>query len=71
MSNEASFVPMDVGNDNGILLPWALMDPGHHFRDIPWNVHRQHERINPDNSLPRHRLLQQVIDSHLKRPCTK
>ena len=71
MNNEHGFVPMEAGADDGILLPRALMDAGHHFRDIPRNVRRQHERSNPDQTLPRQRLLQQVIDSHLKRPNVK
>ena len=53
MNNEDGFVPMEAGADDGILLPWALMDAGYHFRDIPWNVRRQHERSNPDQTLPR------------------
>ena len=69
MNNEDGFVPMEAG-ESGILVPRALMDSGHHFQDIPRNVRRQCERNNPEVTLPRQRLLQQVIDSHMKRPVT-
>jgi hypothetical protein len=68
MNSGDGFVPMEAGHTSGILVPRALMDPGHHFQDIPRNVRRLHERSNPDVTLPRQRLLQHVIDSHLKRP---
>ncbi len=68
MNNEDGFVPMEVGNESGILVPRALMDSGHHFQDIPRNVRRQRERNNPEVTLPRQQLLQQVIDLHMKRP---
>ena len=70
MNSEDGFVPMEAGQDSGILVPCPLMDSGHHFQDIPRNERRQRERSNPEGSLPRQRLLQQVIDSHLKRPVT-
>ena len=68
MNREDGFVPMVPGKESGILVPCALMDSGHHFDDIPRNVRRQCERSNPEAILPRHQLLQQVIDSHLKHP---
>ena len=68
MNNEDGFVPMEASTVHGLPLPQALMEPGHHFADIPRNVRRQHERANAEGNLPRQRLLQQVIDSHLKRP---
>jgi len=71
MNNEDGFVPMEASTVHGLPLPWALMEPGHHFADIPRNVRRQHERANAEGNLPRQRLLQQVIDSHLKRPTIK
>jgi hypothetical protein len=73
MNNEDGFVPMEASNNNhhGLLLPRALMDAGHHFSDIPRNVRRQSERMNSEGNLPRQRLLQQVVDSHLVRPNIK
>lgn len=72
MSNEDGFVPMEPSNINrDVLLPCALMDGGHHFSDVPRNVRRQSERLNLEYNLPRQRLLQQVIDSHLARPTIK
>lgn len=69
MMNDADgFVPMEASSEHGMLLPTALMNGGHHFQDVPRNVRRQNERQYLDGNLPRQRLLQQVIDSHLKRP---
>ncbi len=72
MNNEDGYVPMEASREHGnILLPHALMEPGHHFRDVPRNVWRQQEQTNAEMSLPRQRLLKQVIDSHLKHPTIK
>ena len=71
INNEDGFVPMEASREHGTSLPRALMEPGHHFADIPRNVRRQHERVNAEHNLPQQRLLKQVIDSHLKRPTIK
>ena len=71
MNSKDGFVPMEASREHGTSLPRALMEPGHHFADIPRNVRRQHERANAEHNLPRQRLLKQVIDSHLKRPTIK
>jgi hypothetical protein len=71
MNNEDGFVPMEASRDHGLPLPRALMEPGHHFGDIPRNIRKQHERANAEGNLPRQWLLKQVIDSHLKRPTIK
>jgi len=68
INNEDGFVEMVSSREHGILLPRALMEPGHHFTDVPRNACRQQERANAKVNLPRHQLLKQVIDSHLKRP---
>jgi hypothetical protein len=68
IKNEDGFVAMVSSREHGILLPRALMELGHHFRDVPRNARRQRERVNAKVNLPRHQLLKQVIDSHLKRP---
>ena len=68
MNHEDGYVPMESSNEHGITLPCALMEPGHHFADVPRNVRRQHKRANAEATLPQQRLLKQVIDSHLKRP---
>ena len=71
MNSEDGFVPMEASRDHGLPLPRALMEPGHHFGDIPRNIRKQHERANAEGNLPQQRLLKQVIDSHLKRPTIK
>ena len=71
MNNKDGFVPMEASRDHELPLPQALMEPGHHFGDIPRNIRKQHERANAEGNLPRQRLLKQVIDSHLKRPTIK
>ncbi len=72
MNNEDGYVPMEASREHGnIRLPRALMEPGHHFRDVPRNIRRRQERANAEITLPRQRLLKQVIDSHLKRPTIK
>jgi hypothetical protein len=72
VNNKDGYVPMEASREHGIPLPHALMEPGHHFGDIPRNACRQRERANAgDDILPRQRLLKQVIDSHLKRPTIK
>jgi len=72
VNNEDGYVPMEASREHGIPLPRALMEPGHHFGDIPRNARRQRERANAgDDILPQQRLLKQVIDSHLKRPTIK
>jgi hypothetical protein len=68
MNNEDGYVPMESSKEHGVSMPRALMNAGHHFQDISRNERRQRERCNPEGTLPRQRLLQQVIDSHLKRP---
>ena len=68
MNHEDGYVPLEPSNKHGISLPHALMEPGHHFADVPRNTHRQHEQANAEATLPRQLLLKQVIDSHLKRP---
>jgi hypothetical protein len=68
MNHEDGYVPMEPSKKHGISLPRALMEPGRHFADVPRNTRRQHERANVEATLPRQRLLKQVIDSHLKRP---
>jgi hypothetical protein len=68
MNNEDGYVPMESSREHGVFLPRALMSAGHHFQDISRNERRQRERCNPEGTLPRKHLLQQVIDSHLKRP---
>ena len=72
VNNEDGYVPMEASREHGnIHLPRALMEPGHHFRDVPRNIRRRQERANAEITLPRQRLLKQVIDSHLKRPTIK
>ena len=68
MNNEDGYVPMDASNEHGVPVPRALMSAGHHFRDISQNERQQQERCNPEGTLPPQYLLQQVIDSHLRRP---
>ena len=48
------------------LRPVQLLDGGNHFRGLP----RQFRRDGNDESLPRQRLHDQVVDSHLIRPPT-
>ena len=43
INNKDSFVPMEASRDHGLPLPQALMEPGHHFGDIPRNICKQHE----------------------------
>ncbi len=52
MNHEDGYVPMESSNEHGITLPCALMEPGHHFVDVPRNVRRQHERANAEATLP-------------------
>ncbi len=69
MMNDANgYVPMEASREHGMHLPMVLMNGGDHFHDVPRNVRRQNERQYSDANLPRQRLLQQVVDSHLKRP---
>ena len=50
MNNEDGYVPMEASREHGnILLPRALMESGHHFRDVPRNIRRQRERRNSLN----------------------
>lgn len=70
MMNDCNgFVPMELSEEiPGVLVPAALMNGGHHFIDVPRNIRRQQMRHNSNELLPRQRLLQQVIDSHMTRP---
>ena len=71
MMNDCNgFVPMEPSADDQevFLVPAALMNGGHHFIDVPRNIRRQQMRQNSNELLPRQRLLQQVIDSHMTRP---
>jgi hypothetical protein len=68
INNEDGFVTMVSSREHGLSLPLALMEPGHHFRDVPRSSRRQQERVNAEVNLPRQQLLKQVIDTHLKRP---
>ena len=71
MMNDCNgYVPMEPSADNqGFLVPAALMNGGHHFQDVPRNIRRQQIRqSNIANLLPRQRLLQQVIDLHMTQP---
>ena len=70
MNDCHGFVPMEQSADNpGVLVPAALMNGGHHFLDVPRNIRRkQMQQGNSNELLPRQRLLQQVIDSHMTRP---
>jgi hypothetical protein len=53
MNNEDGYVPMEASRAHGnILLPRALMEPRHHFRDVPRNTRRQQERANAEIILP-------------------
>ena len=72
MSDVNGFVPLEAGREHGTLLPRALMDGGHHFSDIPRSIRRQLERqlLLGSSLAPRQQLLEQVINSHLKRPST-
>ena len=71
MNDSEGYVPMELNEVHGTLLPSALMDGGHHFADIPRHIRRQHERQHNISELPWQRLLKQVIDSHLTRPKVK
>ena len=65
INNEDGFVAMVSSREHGLLLPRALMEPGHHFTDVLRNACRQQEQANAEVNFPRHQLLKQVIDSHL------
>jgi hypothetical protein len=31
-------VAMDNSDNHGLTMPTALMDVGHHFDEVPWNI---------------------------------
>jgi hypothetical protein len=36
--HEDGYVAMDNSDDHGMTMSTALMDVGHHFDEVPWNI---------------------------------
>ena len=62
------FVALDEVPNADAPVPTQLLGGGEHFDDIPLPQRRTRNASEYEKSLPRYRLLQKVIDSHMVRP---
>ncbi len=66
--HEDGYVAMDSSDDHGITMPTALMDVGHHFDEVPWNIRRNWS--TEEEVMPREILHEVVLNLHAQRPKT-
>lgn len=62
------YVTLDVIDNADCPIPTALLGGGEHFSDVPLSQRRPRNPSEHEKSLPRYKLLQHVIDSHMVRP---
>lgn len=62
------FIILDEVENADVCVPTALLGGGDHFNDVPLSQRRPRNATEHEKTLPRYRLLQQVIESHMVRP---